>query len=122
DYLAIFEKEWNLVTANFENSAGGGTIVPRCPEPGIKKACVMHPKYPHGWVDRNHFGSEIGRDMELFLGGENVELVRIEDQPFVRLRPDFNPIIGDSVVLMIHIENIGVFQRLVADDPVGRFG
>src|ERR1700730_7705563 len=64
DHLAILEKEWNLVAADFENRAGAWTIVRPGTEAGIEKARVMHPECPHRGVDWNHFGGEIGRDLQ----------------------------------------------------------
>src|SRR5208283_608944 len=122
DHLPVLQKKRNLVTADFENRAGGRTIV--CPgaEAWIEKARVMYPEFAHRGVDRNHFGGKIGWNLEPLPGGENIELIRVEDQPLVAPRPDLHPIVCKVIVREVYIENIGVFLRFVADHPIGRFG
>ena len=47
-------------------------------------------------IDRRHLGGEIGRDLHFLAGGENVELVGIEDQPPVLAGENRLPEILDS--------------------------
>ena len=59
--------------------------------------------------------------MQPFARCQDVKFVRVEDQPFVRPRPDRVPIIGHLICAdPVHIENIGMFLRPVADHATGR--
>ena len=83
----------------------------------------MHAELAHRRIDRHHFGGEIARNVQPFLRGEDVEFVRVKDQPVVRPSPDTVPVIIHRIGAdAVHIENIGVFLRAVADHATGRLG
>jgi hypothetical protein len=123
NHLAILQKEWNFVAADFENRAGARTIVRPSAEARIEKACVMHSELAHRPVDRNHLGGEIGRDLQPFPRCQDVKFARVEDQPFVRPGSDRVPLIGHPIRAgLVHIENIGMFLRFVPDHAFDWFG
>ncbi len=80
----------------------------------------MHAKLTHERIERHHLGSVFGRHLHGFLGGENIELIRVEDQARVGARLDRLPEVGNVVAgTPFHVDHGGVALGAIADQPIG---
>ncbi len=97
DDLAVLEDEGHFARAHFEHRAGALPAGPGIAEAGVEEARIMHAKFTDQRIERHHLGGVGRRHLHGFLGGEDVELARIEDQAFVRSRADRLPEFPDRI-------------------------
>src|SRR4051812_18191743 len=78
DHLPILKDERHLMAAHLEDAAAARVPVFSQTESGIEEAGVVNAELAHLRRNRDHLGRVIARDVKLLLGGEDVELIRIE--------------------------------------------
>src|SRR5580692_11285500 len=117
DDLAVLEDERHFARAHFQyraraQAAGAGIAKTR-----IEEAGIVHAEFADQRIERHHLGGIIGRHLHSFVGGQDVELVGIEDQALVGARRDRLPEIGDVIgVALIDLDHRGVPLGAIADD------
>src|SRR5579862_1276309 len=72
-------------------------------------------------IDRRHFGGEIGRDLHALARREDIEFIRIEDEPLVAPSDDRLPEFAGRVgARPVDVDHLAVLDRAVADDLARR--
>src|SRR5882724_4915471 len=85
----------------------------------IKESRIVDAEFTDQWIERHHFGGEIGRHLHRFLGGQNIELTRIEDQASILTGPDWLPEFIDRITATaIHIDDAGMTLGAIADKAI----
>src|SRR5215471_4435528 len=83
DDLAVLQDERHLTRAHFQHRARAVSAGPCIAEARIEEARIVHTELTYQRIERHHLGGVVGRHLHGFLGGEDVELVGIEDEAFV---------------------------------------
>src|SRR5882672_2901071 len=105
DGLPVLENERNLARAHLQNGARAATAGARIAEARIEEARIVHAELADQRIERDHLGGVVGRHLHRLLGGEDVELVGIEDQALVFAGPDRLPEFGDVIArAALHID------------------
>jgi len=91
DRLPVLENERHIARADFKNSARPTRIRP---EARIEKAGIMGAEFTQLRRDRRHFCGLSRRHADAFARGEDVEILRVQDQPPL-MREERLPIVGD---------------------------
>src|SRR5258708_5742252 len=97
DGLAGLEGERHLRRAPLERGARAAPAGARIAEAGIEEARIMHAELAHQRIERHHLGRIVGRNLHGLLRGQDVKLVRIEDEVLVAPRRDRLPEFPDVV-------------------------
>src|SRR5215467_14865208 len=79
----MLDDEWHLVGTHLQHRAGTMPACARVAEAWIEEASIVDAEFAHQWIKRNHFGCIIGRHLDSFLRGQDVELAGIENQAAV---------------------------------------
>src|SRR5271170_4178803 len=87
----------------------------------IEEAGVMNAELADRRIDRRHFGGKIRRDMHPLARGEDIELVRVENEPFVAPGDDRLPELGRRIgARQVDVDHFAVLDRAIADDLARR--
>src|SRR3954469_25064443 len=117
DDLPVLQDERHLARAHFQHRARATPAGAGIAEPGIEEASIVHAELADQGIEGYHLGGIVRRHLHGLLGGENVELVRIEDQAAVRpclhRLPELTDIIAGTA---LHIDNSSVALGAIADD------
>ena len=74
-------------------------------EAGVEEARIMHPKLPHRGVDGGHLGGLQGGDLDGRLGGQDVELPRVQQQLPPAGLQRLPEVLGIVAVLVVEIDH-----------------
>jgi hypothetical protein len=89
-------------------------------EAGIEEARIVNAEFADQGIERHHLGRIIGRHLHGFFGGQDVELVGIENEAAVGARlhwlPEFPHVVAGAA---LHVDHAGVALGAVADEAVG---
>src|SRR5215831_6174295 len=118
--LALLDDEWHLMGTHLQHRAGTVPACARVTEAWIEEASIVDAKFAHQRIKRNHFGCIIGRHLDSFLRGQDVEFAGIENQAAVVPCPDWLPEFRDVVAgTAIHVDDASVTLGAVTDEFVG---
>src|SRR5499433_192304 len=99
------------------NTARAGA---RVAEAGVEEPGIVHAKLAHQRIERHHLGGVVGRHLYRLLGGEDIELVGVENEALVLARVHRLPEVGDVVAgTTLDVDEAGVAFGAVADEAVG---
>ncbi len=119
DRLPVLQNERHLARAHFQHGARPAPAGPGIAETGVEEAGVMDAEFADERVERHHLGGVVGRHLDGLLGGEDVELVRVEDQRAFLVGADRLPELADLVgVAAVDIDHAGVALGAISDQPV----
>src|SRR5437763_8618149 len=86
DNLTVFENERDLARTHFEHGARAAPAGPRIAKARVEEARIVHTEFADQRIERDHFGRIIGRHLNGFLGSQDIEFIRVEDQAVVAPR------------------------------------
>src|SRR5262249_46306252 len=120
DDLAMLEDEGYLARAYLQNRARPAPAGARVAEAGVEESGIVHAKLAHQRIERHHLGGVVGRHLHRLLGGEDIELVGVENEALVLARMHRLPEVGDVVArATLDVDEAGVAFGAVADEAVG---
>src|SRR5262245_11620777 len=119
--LAVLEDERDVEAAHFEHGLGARRLPRRIAEAGIEEAGIVHPILADQRIERRHLG-DIGRGhRHALLRGEDVELVRVENEAAVAAEMHRLPeLIGLVSPDRIDIDHAGIATGAIADEALRR--
>jgi len=117
DDLPVLEDEGHLVAPHLQHGARTLAVARRMSEAGVEEAGVMHAEFAHQRVERHHLGGMCRRHPHRLLGGEDVELVRVQHQRAAL--PDRLPVIKHRErPLAVDVDEARMALGAEADRPV----
>src|SRR5262245_11569170 len=121
DDLSILQNERDVEAAHFEHGLGPRRLPRRIAEAGIEEAGIVHPILADQRIERPHLG-DIGRGhRHALLRGEDVELVRVENEAAVAAEMHRLPeLIGVVSPDRIDIDHAGIAAGAIADEALRR--
>ena len=110
--LPVLKHKGRIVTADFQNAARGRINA----KTGIKKPGIVDPEFPKTGRNRRHLRGDTDRNGNRLPRGQNVELVRIEnDKPGCRCFDRFKVCIPVESCGLININEPGVAACPIAN-------
>src|SRR5215469_1959086 len=121
DDLAVFQNERYLPASHLQHCPGAAAFAGFMPEARIKKPGIVDAELAHQRIERHHFRSKVGWYGYSLAGGQNVELVGIQDDRVGPARHDWIPVVERMQRAPgIDIDNSRVPLRAPADLPSSR--
>ena len=78
--LPVLKDEWDFARAHLKHGARAFSTGARIAETGSRVSRVVYAKFADQRIKRDHFGCIIRGNLYGFLGRQDVEFIRIEDE------------------------------------------
>src|SRR6516165_9939247 len=115
----MLEDERHFARAHFEHGASAPAASSGIAETRIEEACIVHAELADERIERDHLGGVMRRHLHRLFRGQDVELVRVQNETLVFAPTDRLPEFSDVVAgAALNIDEAGMVLSAKADNCV----